>query len=45
LIGLALQSLAARNPSIAEVLQPLVDRTDAAIRDLRSLAVHLPSPG
>jgi len=42
LIGLALQSLANRNASLADVLQPLVERTDAAIRDLRSVAIHLP---
>ena len=43
-IGLTAQSAAGRHPALAEMLQPLLDQTDAAIRELRTAIFGLTWP-
>lgn len=43
-IGLTLQSAAGRHPALAEMLQPLLDQTDATIRELRTAIFGLTWP-
>jgi methyl-accepting chemotaxis protein len=43
-IGLTLQSAAERHPALAEMVQPLIEQTDATIRELRTAIFRPPLP-
>ena len=41
LVGLSLHSAATHHPTLADTLQPLIDQTEATIRELRSIVFGL----